>query len=385
MASQTLERKYDVAIIGAGPAGSTLGGLLADKGLDVLLVDKHEFPRPKLCGGVITWKTRTLLERLFDISFEKHFPIEAAADSYALYEKDRKKILEKSPENFYFVDREKYDLVLVSAARRRGCQTLFGDEAVDVSAQNNTVRTKSGARFQAEIIIGADGAHSLVRKKITVPTQDQAQLALAFQVRVPADRLKVEYQNYVPKIFAGLVRTGYGWIFPRDDHCLIGLWGLESKRGALRKTFIDFLNTVSIPGTAKKTPIPASILPVRRLLTRPGKKRILLSGDAAGFVDAMTGEGIYYAHQSALSAARAIQDFIDSPKEIDLVQSYQRYIYPLLKELVISRRLGTLAYSPLRYVFYPLIKNPRISSRLVETIHGIRSYSQIPLVNLKNC
>lgn len=383
MATQTLRQKYDVIIVGAGPAGSTLGSLLAEWGLDIILIDKHKFPRPKLCGGVITWKTRTLLERLFNISFREHFSIEAITDDYFLYEKNRVKILQKSPEPFYFVDRKKYDLALVSLARKKGCQTLFGDDVVDINAQNNAVITKSGARFHSEIIMGADGAQSLVRKKIFKSIQHQAQTGVAFQICVPIEKLKTEYQNSVPKIFTGLVDTGYGWMFPQDDHFLIGLWGMVRKNGTLRKTFIGFLNNVTTSRIEKTTHIPVSILPVRQLLTRPGEQRILLSGDAAGFVDVMTGEGIYYAHQSAVSAARAIHGFFDSQGESDLVQSYQRHLSPLLKELVISRRLGALAYSRLRYVVYLLMKSPKFSSRLAEMIHGIKSYSRIPLLSIR--
>jgi len=371
-----------VIIIGAGPAGSTLGSLLSTKGLDVLLIDKHEFPRPKLCGGVITWKTRKLLKRLFAISFEKHFSVGAIADHYFLYEREREKALQKSPEPFYFVDREKYDLALVSLAKKSGCQTLFGSPVADLDPQNNLIITKSGERFSSQIIVGADGANSLVRKKIFKSVRPQTQLAVAFQTCVPMDRLKRAYQNFVPKIFAGLVSRGYGWMFPHEDHCLIGLWGLVRKNRNIRKTFIEFLNNIYASKIERKTLIPAGLLPIRQLLTRPGERKILLAGDAAGFVDALTGEGIHYAHQSAESAARAIHDFFVSQEDGSLVQSYQQHLSPLLKELIVSQRLSTLAYSRLRYFAYFLMKNPKFSSRLAETIHGIKGYSRLPLLSI---
>jgi len=126
MTDQKTEKLYDVIIVGAGPSGSTLGYLLADSGLDVLVIDEANFPRSKLCAGAITWKTRKLLEELFKISFEKQFTMENVSADYFIYEKFRQNVVEISPEPFYFVDRKKYDMELVSLAMNKKCQILFG-------------------------------------------------------------------------------------------------------------------------------------------------------------------------------------------------------------------------------------------------------------------
>jgi len=64
----TPENRFDVIVIGAGPAGSTAADLLAKKGFKVLILDKKAFPRDKLCGGLITWKTVKVLENIFQTS-----------------------------------------------------------------------------------------------------------------------------------------------------------------------------------------------------------------------------------------------------------------------------------------------------------------------------
>jgi flavin-dependent dehydrogenase len=98
--------KYDVVIVGAGPSGTTLGYLLSDSGLDVLVMDRTNFPRPKLCAGAITWKTRKLVEDIFQVSFDRYFSIKNVSQDYSVYERWKLKVLRKSPEPFYFIDRE---------------------------------------------------------------------------------------------------------------------------------------------------------------------------------------------------------------------------------------------------------------------------------------
>jgi len=381
MGNQIPKKIFDVIIIGAGPSGATLGSLLSAKGLDVILIDKAGFPRPKLCGGVITWKTRKLLQRLFDISFEQRFSIENVSDYYFIYEKYREKIYQKSPEPFYFVDRRKYDYEFISVAEQRSCQTLLGDRVVDLDVQNKAISTTSGTIFRGEIIVGADGANSLVRKRILGRKQNHLNRSLAFQVRVPMERVKVEFQNSSPKIFVGLIRRGYGWIFPWDEDCLIGLWGAISKNRPLKHTFIDFLNKVTDFKTEKKAKIDSCLLPAGEFLIHPGEGNILLTGDAAGFVDGLTGEGIYYAHRSAELASKVIFDYFDAKGDINLLSSYEKYLSPFLRELKVSRRLGILASSRLRYIAYFPMRRSQLFLRLTEMIHGIRSYSKIPLLS----
>ena len=106
--------KYDVIIIGAGPAGSTAGYLLSKFGLRVLLIDKSNFPRQKLCGGLLTFKTYELIKRIFTLSsndFDKL--INFSSKTFKLYYKDNLLLDGESDKPFYFVERDKYDLFFV--------------------------------------------------------------------------------------------------------------------------------------------------------------------------------------------------------------------------------------------------------------------------------
>jgi len=113
----------------------------------------------------------------------------------------------------------------------------------------------------------------------------------------------------------------------------------------------------------------------------PGNGKVLLVGDAGGFVDPFTGEGIYYAHKTAQLAFRAISEYFTTQGRVDLARSYENFLQPVMMELRIARRVRNLAYSPLRKVGYYFFKSPRVYDGLAKTVHGIRSYTQFPLLS----
>jgi geranylgeranyl reductase family protein len=420
---------YDVLIVGAGPAGSTLGYLLAERGLDVLVMDKSYFPRPKLCGGVVTWKTRKILEEVFKAPFEKLFSVETSAEDYVIYEKYKQKVFQSSPEPFYFVNRETYDAALVSLARERGCQFRFGQQATEVDFQSgivharsskeveemknseetkkpeetiktgapnktgetgeisteNELKTENNAikkdRVAARIIIGADGVNSVVRARLFPGLDFHRNSGLAFQITIPPDKIKQEYRSPVPRLFLGGVRCGYGWIFAHGESFVVGLWGLISKDKKVKEKYLAFLKKVTVIDVEELSSLPSHLGPAGNFMESPGKENVLLVGDAAGFADSLTGEGIYYAHKSAECAARAVCDFIESGESAVLLSSYKSYLAPLLRELKISLRLRNLVYSNLRRIGFFILGNPRVYYALAAVVHGTKSYTQLPIIS----
>jgi len=376
MTDQSLKKSYDVVIAGAGPAGSTLGYLLSKNGLEVLIVDKEAFPRPKLCAGLLTWKTLQAVEETFGVSFDRQFTVENVSEQYAIHEKFRGMTVQKSPEPFYLVDRQHYDMEVVSLAKDKGCEFLFGQQIIDLDIKRNTIFTKSGNSLSAKIIIGADGVNSVIRKKIYPQEIFRRNLSAAFQINVPVSKIKASYQGIIPRLFLGEVKWGYGWIFPRRNYSVVGMWGLIRKNKRLIDTYLDFLKTVTDVKIEKKSIIKSHPGPAGNFIKNPGRERILLVGDAAGFADPLTGEGIYYAHRSAGMAACAIIDFFNSSKDVNLGRTYKHYLSPAFKELRISRLIRDLAYTRLRYLAY-LVDSSRVYFELVKIIQGISSYSHV--------
>lgn len=379
MAGKNSEKTYDVVVVGAGPSGSSLGALLAENGLDILVIERERFPRQKICGGCLTWKTWKWLEEVFNISFSEHFSVQSICQDYFIYERFREKVFQKSSEPFYFVDRKKYDQELVDLAKKRGCMFLFGDRVIHVDDRDNVVFTRSSHSYRGEIVVGADGAASVVRRKIS---RDNIKhyLALAFQMRVPGEKVRSEYRNTAAKLFVGGIKKGYSWIFPQGDSFLVGLWGSIRENKKLKHKYLALLSRVTEMNLEEKPALPSCLAPAGHFMTAPGDKKVLLVGDAAGYVDPLTKEGIYYAHKSAECASKAIIDYFASKRKTDLIQSYQHHLLPVFKELIISRRLSSLAYSPLRCLAY-FLNRPWFFSRLADIIHGKRKYSEIPLLS----
>ena len=378
---QNIKRSYDVIVVGAGPSGSTLGYLLSDKGLNVLVIDKESFPRQKLCAGGLTWKTRRLLEKIYEVSFDRQFPIESSSGHYQVYEMFKEKISQESAEPFHFVDRRKYDMELVSLAQKKNCKFLFGCHVTNLDVQDNVVFTQSGDSLQGRVIIGADGANSKIRKNTQPQKTFNRNSAFAFQISVPLSKINPQFQDSVPRVFFGQAKWGYAWIYPHKDYFVVGIWGSKRKDKNLKEKYLKFLNGVTEFNVEREAIKNSHIVPIRSIVRPPGKNRTLLLGDAAGLVDPFTGEGIYYAHKSAELASKAVIDFFNSDGGVDPLQSYEESLGPVYRELTISKRFGDLAYSYLRTIGYIAIKSPGAYLKVTRLIHGIDHYSQLPLIS----
>ncbi len=407
----SVTRTHDILIVGAGPAGSSLGYLLAEKGFDVLVLDKSHFPRPKLCGGALTWKTRKLLEEVYKVPFAQQFSTESTSEDYAIYEKYKQKIYQSSPEPFYFINREKYDAKLVSLAQQKGCLFQFGKQATEIDFQSGVVytrprkkfeegntseemdeiiannefnarnETQEKNRFTGKIIVGADGVNSVVRARLFPDMDFHRNSGLAFQNSISLDKIKPEFCRPVPRCFLGRVRCGYGWIFPHGEQFVVGLWGLIRKEKNVKEKYLNFLQHVTEIDVGELSHLPSHLGPAGNFMEMPGDNMVILVGDAAGFADPLTGEGIYYAHKSAECAADAISDFFESGERSVLLESYKSNLAPIIKELKISLRFRNLFYSHLRHFGYFFFRNPRLYFKLAAVIHGTKSYSRLPFIS----
>jgi len=406
-----VSNSHDVLIIGAGPAGSTLGYLLAEKKLDILIIDKAQFLRPKLCGGALTWKTKKLLEELYRVPFAKQFLTESDSEDYVIYEKYKQKIFQSSPEPFYFIDREEYDATLVSLAQDNGCSFQFGERVTELDFQSGVVYARSekdfkkqnkfeemddiiaknefrdksevreGNRFKGKIIVGADGINSVVRARLFPDMDFHRNSGLGFQITIPSDKIKQDYRTLIPRLFLGGVKCGYGWIFPHGEQFAVGLWGLIRKDKNVKEKYLDFLHNVTEVDVGELSHIPSHFGPAGNFMEKPGENNVLLVGDAAGFADPLTGEGIYYAHKSAECAANAICGFFESGEKSMLLESYESYLAPIVKELKISLRFRNLFYSNLRYFAYFFFRDPKLYFKMAAVIHGTKSYSRLPIIS----
>jgi len=373
------EREYDAIVVGSGPGGATAARQLCALGCDVLVIDRAEFPREKLCGGLLTDKTVHLLERVFgaDVgALHDRGVVDFRADEYAAYFDDERVVREPIDTPFYFVDRAEYDAYLHRAAVRAGADTHLGDGVRRVDPAAGTVETVDGERFSARYLVGADGASSRVRTQLAdwgLIDDDgwSDDLAIAVEAYVPREETALDLAH--PVLHFGILEWGYGWVFPNTDRLVIGVGGLNEKTDrsfrAVLDEYLDLLGVDRDPDVVNGHPIPFG-----NYLARPGHGRTLLVGDAAGTADAISGEGIFYAQRTGELAAHAIAaDAADTTAAERYVAAYREYVAPELRGSRLAR--------------VPIWAGPKAPRKLamklwfagfseptVELIHGERIY-----------
>lgn len=330
--------KYDIIIVGGGPAGSTAGYLLSNFGFKVLMIDKDNFPRRKLCGGLITYKTLELLNRIFgetESSLRKKHVLNFRSDHYEVLYKNKPMVQGSLDSPLYFVDRQIYDSSLLEKAREAGAKIIEGEKVRAINLSTSEVVTSTGKTFKAKFIVGADGVNSIVRRELFLKRRIgihkwQHDLATAFELFIDRNETRKVIDH--PIIFFGFVNWGYSWIFPNKDKLLVGLGGLNrANKHNLLNLFRNFLSVLNLDqGMISK--IAGHPVPYGNFLLNPVFKNVILVGDAAGFVDPITGEGIFYAQRSAELASWAIHKSIYCNGGLGMIylQLLQRCIYPEL-------------------------------------------------------
>ena len=299
---------YDVAIIGAGPAGSTAAYRLAAAGARVLLLDKATFPRDKPCGGGVTGRAA----RLLPFSIEP--VVENVVDRLECGLRYRHRFTRRARAPLaYMTQRRRLDHFLLQRAAEAGAEVRVGE-------------TADSRELDARIVIGADGCNGSSAK----------QLGLAEGV-VHGVALEANYP-YEPR-YAGamvleiaVIRGGYGWVFPKLDHVNVGVGGNAEEGPRLRRELRRMCEAYGIdPDAAKDT--RGYRLPLRLPGTQLARGRTAVIGDAAGLVDPFSGDGMYEAFLSAqLVAEAALAVLAGREQDLSAYQAaVERRIAPLTR------------------------------------------------------
>ena len=153
-------------------------------------------------------------------------------------------------------------------------------------------------------LIGADGAYSLVNRTFRIAAPRA--MATAIEVNIPRSGRET-LPNEVPCLDYGAVGQGYGWVFPKDDHWSVGLYTLSARTPNIRGQLSAYIRSRGLPDVGLDG-MQAYRIPVGGFLLRTPDCPIYLVGDAGGFADALTGEGIYYALESGRLAGAVAAD-----------------------------------------------------------------------------
>lgn len=383
-------QNYDIIIIGAGPGGSTAAYLLARNNFKVLLVDKEIFPRYKLCGGLLSLKTIQLIKKIYHESPEdliKNKIIDYYTPFYNITYRNKRIISRNSGDlNLFLVDRTIYDNYLLNKAKNLGVEVMEGIKIDNIDIDNCKIELQNGEVIESKLLIGADGANSIVRrefirKKIIRNKEWHFNLGTGLECFVNRrDLEKNQYENLI--LTLGFVNYGYNWLFPNKDKIILGVGALNRKnKGKFLSALNNFISSLNIK-TEKISPVIAHPVPYGNFAIKPVyKNNVVLLGDAAGIVDPLWGEGIYYAQKTAEFAVQAIIMYLED-NSISLTyyeNLLRKYIYSEFKSTLRKR---WLLYNKLNVFlkYYPvqtfLLIYKKIMSFLIHRSGSLRELSK---------
>ena len=359
-----------VAILGGGPAGAFVAERLAAGGLEVNLFDE-KLAWEKPCGGGLSYKAYSRYPFLLDNTTPKRFVTETVLSTPAAGEASLKL---SDPLVIY----SRFDLnrLLLERAEHAGAR-IEKTHVAGIRRQGSAwqVRTTSGTA-DADFCIVATGARNGLREVGTQLKAEDTMSALGYYV--PGEQARIDIQ-FLPRL------EGYIWIFPRCGHLSVGICGKGEPAGALRKRLETFMNERGIPfrGARFYSHLLPSLSSGSWQTNRVAGDGWMAVGDAAGLVDPITGEGLYYALRSADLAARALLSNVSSLAE--KVNQYRRSLEKdFAADLEFGSRLAKRVFSgsfllrsvPTRMVQFTR-RSPRFCALMQDLFAGRQSYREL--------
>jgi digeranylgeranylglycerophospholipid reductase len=392
------EERYDVVVVGAGPAGSMTAKNAAERGLDVLLLERNqEIGVPVKCAEGVTQEIEQ-----FVTPDEKWISAEVSGAN--IYAPDGTKVVmagEKMEEVGYVLERRLFDKFLASEAARAGAEVRVRTEAYglikeDGYAKGVSVRALAEGetkRIYAQVVVGADGVESQVGRWAGMNTRLRPS-----DIDVCAEFLMCDstINNDYSEFFLDCESTpkGYAWVFPKGEDCAnvgVGIGGDMSGEGHHAINYLKAFVRRKFPN-GKIIAEMYGAVPVCGLIKESVADGLVLVGDAAWHVNPLTGGGIIYAmHAGEIAGeviAHAVQETDVSKrrlreydtrwreafgKRLDIGLKAKEFLFTLSND-----DINTLAHSladvkihelTTKALLFELVKrNPRMLMRLAKTL-----------------
>jgi geranylgeranyl reductase family protein len=373
---------YDLIVVGGGPAGATCARRAAQLGLDVLVLERVQHPRRKACGGGITVRVRDLLD--FDLTRT----VERQQYGIRLYSPSGLLVEHSSSESSGFtVRRETFDVFLLEKAKDAGAAVVERTRVTDVVEGPDSViaRTEEGDH-RGRLLVGADGVNSTVARRTGLRQgwrSDDVGLCIEASVPMdPSEIVRIVGERALLETHFGPVLYGYGWAFAKRSEFSLGIGTRVSRiqdlKGAWRKFIAEFEKRHSVRCDLSQA--TSARLPLSGRIENTCSKRIMLVGDAAGFVAPVTGEGIYYAVRSGRAAADIAHDVLSAGPKPDCKPYEMRCKSEFGADLAVARWLSRMLLSSnkrMEVVCQAAHSDPVVRQCIMELAMGMKPYPEL--------
>jgi geranylgeranyl reductase family protein len=338
------ENIFDVTIVGAGPAGCATALALRNSGLRVALIDKHFFPRDKVCGDAIPGRAITHLKEIYP-SFEEElstFNKKLLTKSTACFY-NNKKVEFNWVQEAYTSARMDFDNLLFSIVKNKTTTKVFEDIEIKEIIKNEDgfiLQSRNNKiSFKTTFIIGADGINGVTAKKLAgyqIDRNHHVASVRAYYKNI-ADVSESRTEIYFDKKYL----PGYFWIFPLNDNVSNVGFGMLSedvaqKKINIKKSFYDFIERSETLKNKFSTAeqdggLMGCGLPLGSKWVKMSGDNFILTGDAASLIDPASGSGIGNAVLSGkLAAEQVMKCFAGANFSADFIKAYDKKLYKII-------------------------------------------------------
>ncbi len=324
-------KKYDIIVVGAGPAGSTFSRIAAKNGLSVLLLEKkHQIGVPVRCGeGVIESELR-----LF------HGPqpnwVKTTIDKFYFVAPNEQSIIVKLKGRGFILDRKIFDADLAKFAEDEGATVITNAYVNDLLFDGDTVtgvkviHDGSPIEIRSEIVIGADGVESRIGRFAGIDTKlNINNIDSGYQKTI--SNINVDESTCAFYVSNELAPGGYIWIFPKSKDSAnigIGINGKASINGGSAKYRLEKFINSKYP-EHKVDSIAVGGIPLSKPMDKMVSNGVMLIGDAARTVNPLSGGGIILGMKSASLAAEIATNLLKDriePSKVNLMEYQNRWV-----------------------------------------------------------